>query len=68
MLLDRGLQSPNADAFVADGQTILSELAEAVHTRTDPGREVEAESREFMRRTRERFLSVRIGRAAVKRA
>lgn len=64
MLLATGLQSPNAEAFVEDGHAILSELAEAVHTRTDPGRDVETESREFMRRTRERFLSARIGQAA----
>lgn len=64
MLLATGLQSPNAETFVKDGHAILSELAEAVHTRTDPGRAFEVESREFMRRSRERFLEVRIGQAA----
>jgi hypothetical protein len=62
-LLRTGLRSPNAEAFVEDGRRLAEELAEAVHTRTDPGLEVEAESREFMRRARERFTVGRIGRA-----
>lgn len=62
-LLRSGLQSPNAEAFVEDGRRLAEELAEAVHTRTDPGLEVETESREFMRRARERFTVGRIGRA-----
>lgn len=63
-LLGRGLQSPNAVAFVEDGHVIEAELAEAVHARDDPGPQVEAASRDLMRRTRERFLEVRIGQAA----
>jgi hypothetical protein len=47
---------------VEDGRRLEEELAEAVHTRTDPGLAVEAESREFMRRARERFTVGRIGR------
>ena len=62
-LLRSGLRSPNAEAFVEDGHRLEEALAEAVHTRTDPGNAVEADSREFMRRTRERFTVGRIGRA-----
>lgn len=63
VLLRSGLRSPNAEAFVDDGRRLEEELAEAVHTRTDPGPAVEAESREFMRRAREHFTVGRIGRA-----
>lgn len=63
-LLASGLQSPNAEAFVEDGHALEVHLAEAVHARTDPGPEIEAESREFMRRARERFIIGRIGQAA----
>ena len=63
-LLQRGLQSPNAEAFVEDGHAIMADLADAVHTRSDPGPQVEAESRDLMRRARERFVTVRIGQAA----
>jgi len=62
-LLGSGLRSPNAEAFVEDGRRLVEELAEAVHTRTDPGLAVEAESREFMRRAREHFTVGRLGRA-----
>lgn len=63
-LLAQGLRSPNAEAFVQDGHAIMGELAHAVHTRSDPGPEVEAESRDFMRQARERFITGRIGQAA----
>jgi hypothetical protein len=63
-LLAQGLRSPNAEAFVGDGRALMRELADAVHTRSDPGSQVEAESRDIMRRARERFITVRIGQAA----
>lgn len=63
-LLGSGLRSPNAEAFVEDGHGIEAKLAEAVHARTDPGPGTEAESRDFMRRARERFIVGRIGHAA----
>lgn len=63
-LLGMGLRSPNAEAFVEDGHALEGELAEAVHARRDPGPAIEAESRDFMRRARERFITVRIGQAA----
>jgi hypothetical protein len=62
--LRQGLRSPNAEAYVRDGDALMAELAESVHTGTDPGREVETESRDFLRRTRERFMPTRIGQAA----
>ncbi len=62
--LKSGLKSPNAEEFVSDGHALMAELAEAVHSGTEPGQEVEQDSRDFMRRARERFLPVRIGQAA----
>lgn len=62
--LRQGLRSPNAEAYVRDGHELIAELAESVHTGTDPGREVETESRDFLRRTREHFMPTRIGQAA----
>jgi hypothetical protein len=63
-VLQQGLRSPNAETFVRDGHGILVKLADAVHSREVPEREVEVESRDFMRRTRARFLPTRIGQAA----
>src|SRR6478735_4519659 len=62
-MLGSGLRSPSAEAFVEDGRRLEQELAETIHTRTDPGPAVEAESREFMRHARERFTVGGIGRA-----
>jgi hypothetical protein len=63
-LLDRGLQSPNAEAFVKDGHSIQAALREAVHDPADPGPRIEAQSRDLLRRARERFITARIGKAA----
>ena len=63
-LLARGLQSPNAVKFVREGNALLVQLGEGVHTRTDPGPAVKRDCRQFMRRARERFRAVRIRRAA----
>jgi hypothetical protein len=64
LFLSRGLQSPNAERFVAAGQEYQAEIAEAIHTRTMPDAGLEADTRDFMRWTRERFLPSRIGQAA----
>ncbi|HWK30112.1 MAG TPA: hypothetical protein VNS09_26310 [Solirubrobacter sp.] len=36
-LLARDLSSPNAEVLVHDGDLLLAELADAVHTGIDPG-------------------------------
>ena len=49
MMLDRGMVSPSAQAFVHDGEILCGALADALHEGVDPGPEVEAETRGFMR-------------------
>lgn len=61
-LLAAGMQSPNAEMFVHDGQVLCNVLAEAVHTATDPGREVEQESRGFMAFARQNFGTSAFGK------
>jgi hypothetical protein len=63
-LLGRGLRSPEAVSFVREGNALLVQLGEGVHTRTDPGPAVNRDCRRFRRRARERFRAARIRRAA----
>lgn len=60
------MQSPTADEFVRNGEALLLALAEAVHAGTDPGRELELETRAFMAFGRN-FTDEAIG-AAIRRA
>jgi hypothetical protein len=63
-LLDAGMRSPTAEAYVADGEEIMERIALAVHGRTDPGPEVETASRAFLSRTRAKFTDTALGKAA----
>lgn len=66
-LLERGMQSPSAEAYLHDGDIFCAALADAVHTGLDPGPELERETRGFMRFGHtcfgERALGSRIRRA-----
>jgi hypothetical protein len=62
MLLDGGMKSPVAEMFVHDGEILCGQLAEGVHANFDPGPQVEAETRGFMRFGRS-FGKVAFGRA-----
>lgn len=64
MMLGRGLQSPNAEAFVHDGEILCEALAEAVHAGQDPGPELEHETRGFMAFSRKNFGTRAFGDAA----
>lgn len=63
-LLAQGLRSPNAVSFVREGNGLLVQLGERVHTGSNPGRELGTDCRRFMRRARERFSAARIRQAA----
>jgi len=63
-LLAHGLRSPNAVSFVREGNGLLVQLGEGVHTGSDPGPELRTDCRRFMRRARERFSAARIRQAA----
>jgi hypothetical protein len=63
LMLDRGMKSPNAKAFVGEGHMWMEKLALAVHNRQDAGADVEAGSREFIREGRERFGEAALGAA-----
>lgn len=65
-LLDRGVESPNADIFVADGQLFCDQLADAVHDSVDPGDDLEYGSRQFMAFARNHFSAGALGRAVSK--
>jgi hypothetical protein len=62
MLLDGGMQSPNAEQFAHDGLALCGVLADAVHLGMDPGPEVESETRGFMAFSRENFGTAAFGR------
>jgi hypothetical protein len=66
-LLAHGLESPNAEIYVHDGELLCSALAEAVHANLDPGPELEHETRGFMRFGQAEFGDGALGRA-VRRA
>lgn len=63
MLQESGMESPNAEAFVADGREVMEQIALALHEGEDPGPNVEAASRDFLERTREGFTHAALGRA-----
>lgn len=67
VMLHRGMQAPNAQEFVRDGETLLGGLAEAVHAGDDPGPELETETRGFMAFARQNFSESALG-AAIGRA
>lgn len=62
-MLERGMRSPNAETYVEQGRALIGELAAAIHERRDPGPEVEATSREYLRVSREKFREAPLGKA-----
>lgn len=62
-LIESGVKSPAAERYVRDGQAMLLALAQAVHSRSDPGPEAESATREFMRAGRVVFGDAALGRA-----
>lgn len=48
LLLQRGMQSPNARTYVAEAREALGALATAVHESKDPGPAVESQTRELL--------------------
>lgn len=66
-LLARGMESPNAEAFVRDGRAYCATLAEAVHEGADPGPQAETETRAFMAFARNNFSDGALG-GAVRRS
>ncbi len=67
VMLRRGMQSPNAEEFVRDGETLLDGLAVAIHAGDDPGPELETETRGYMAFARQNFSESALG-AAIGRA
>src|SRR4051794_14183899 len=67
MLLSQGMQSPNAEEFVHDGEVLCEALASAVHAGEDPGPELERETRGFMAFSRSTFSTGAFG-AALRRS
>jgi hypothetical protein len=59
LFLSRGLESPNAEAFVQDGEALCAALAQGVHEGIDPGPELESATRGFMKFSRQNSARAR---------
>jgi hypothetical protein len=63
-LVSLGVKSPNAEIFLHDSVNLSAALAAAVHAGADPGPDVDAETRGFMRFAHANFSDGAFGAAA----
>ncbi|MBB4663166.1 hypothetical protein [Conexibacter arvalis] len=61
-LVERGMKSPNSEAFVHDGLLMCADLAEAVHAGVNPGPVLQEQTAGFMAFARQNFSEPVLGR------
>lgn len=61
--LDLGVESPNAEAYIAECEDVMEALAAGIHGRYEPSSATEAQSRKLLAEARTRFTDSAVNRA-----